>query len=30
MYLILRCKCKFVTKDNGLILLTLIILVFFW
>ena len=29
MYLVLRCKCKFVTKDKGLILLTLIILVFF-
>ena len=29
MYLVLRCKCKFGTKDNGLILLTLIILVFF-
>jgi len=26
----LRCKCKFGTKDNRLILLTLIILVLFW
>lgn len=29
MYLVLRCKCNRETKDRGLFLLTLIILVFF-
>ena len=29
MYLVLRCKCNLRAKDNSLILLTLIILVFF-